>query len=71
MSEGGRLPSQSSVHEEMFGGGDEPLRAAQDMTDLHVMIIHDVGKVIGGEPVRFDHHWVPLHLEDRMEDMES
>ncbi len=26
MSEGGRLPPKSTVHEEMFGGGNEPLR---------------------------------------------
>lgn len=25
MSKGGRLPSKSTVHQEVFGGGDEPL----------------------------------------------
>lgn len=25
MSKGGRLPSKSAVHQEVFGGGDEPL----------------------------------------------
>lgn len=63
MSERGRLPSKSPVHEEMFGGGDQPLWTPQDMADLHVMIIYNVGEVIGGETVCFYHHGIPLHLK--------
>lgn len=64
MSESGRLPSESTVHEEMFGSGDEPLRAPQHMADPHVMIIHDVSEVICGETICFYHNRVPLHLKE-------
>lgn len=71
MSKGGWFPPKSLIHEEMFGGGDEPLRPPQNMADLHVMIIHYVSEVIGGKPICFDHHGVPLHLEERAEGMKS
>lgn len=65
VSEGGRLPSKSSVHEEMFGGGDEPLRAPQHVADPHEMIIYDVSEVIGWKTICFNYYRVPLHLRKR------
>lgn len=64
VSEGGRLPSKSTIHEYMFGGGNEPLRASKNMADLHVVIVDDVCKMISGETVCFYHHGVALHLEE-------
>lgn len=71
MSKGGGLPSESTVHEKMFGCRDEPLRAAQYMADLHVMIIYYVSKVIGGKSICFYHHRVPFHLQERMQGMKT
>lgn len=65
MSEGGRLPSKRTVHEQMFGGGDEPLGATQHMADFHIMIIYYVRKVISGKSICFYYHWVPFHLNIR------
>lgn len=62
MSEGGGLPSEGPVHEEVFGGRDEPLAPSQHVADLHVMIIYDVSEVVGGKTVGLHHHRVPLHL---------
>lgn len=62
MSEGGRLPSKSTVHEDMFGGGDEPFWPPEHVTDFHIMIIHYVRKVIGGKTICFYHHRVTFHL---------
>lgn len=64
VSKGGRLPSKRTVHEEMFRGGDEPLRPSQHVADPHVMIIHYVSKVIGGKTICFSHYRVPLHLKE-------
>lgn len=62
MCEGGRLPPESTVHEEVFGGGDEPLRPPKHVADSHVVIVDDVSEVIGGETVCFYHYRVTLHL---------
>lgn len=62
MSKGGRLPSKSTVHQEVFGGGDEPLGPPQHMTNLHIMVIDYVSKVIGGISISFYHHRVTFHL---------
>lgn len=63
MSEGGRLPAQRAVHQEVFGRRNEPLGPSQDVADLHVMVIHNVGQVIGGKSVRFHHDGVTFHLK--------
>lgn len=62
MSKGGRLPSKSTVHEEVFGGGDEPLRPPQHVANLHIMVVYDVSKMIGGISISFYHHRVTFHL---------
>lgn len=66
MSEGGRRPSQRAVHEEMLGGRDEPLGSSQNVADLHVMIVYNVGQVVGGEAICFNHNWIALHLRIRI-----
>lgn len=63
MSEGGRLPAQRAVHQEVFGRRNEPLGPSQDVADLHVMVIHNVCQVIGGKSVRFHHDGVTFHLK--------
>lgn len=63
MSEGGRPPAQRAVHQEVFGRRNEPLGPSQDVADLHVMVIHNVGQVIGGKSVRFHHDGVTFHLK--------
>lgn len=68
MTKGGRPPSQSAIHEDVFGRGDEPLRAPKNMSDLHVMIIYDVCQVIGGETICFHNHGVTFHLEETTHD---
>lgn len=67
VSEGGRRPAQSAVQQEVFGGGDEPLGASQDVADLHVMVVHYVGKVVGGKTICFHHDRVTFHLHNRVE----
>ena len=37
-----------------------PLDPSQHVSDLHQMVIHDIGEVICREAVRLDDDWVPL-----------
>lgn len=62
VSEGGRPPAQRAVHQQVFGRGNEPLGSSQHVADLHVVVIHNVGEVIGGKSVCFHHDWVAFHL---------
>lgn len=62
MSKGRRLPPKSTIHKEMFWGGDEPLWPPQNMANPHIMVIHYVSKVIGGKAICFYHYRIPFHL---------
>ena len=56
----------SPIERDVFGRGDLPLGAAQDVCDAHQVVIHHVGQVVGGEAVRLQQHRVPLlgsHVE--------
>lgn len=71
---GGRRPSQRAEQLQVFGGGDQPLGAAQHVTDAHVMVVHHVGQVVRGEAVGLQddrislhrRHLVPRPAEDRV-----
>lgn len=62
VSEGGRPPAQSAVHQQVFGRWNEPLGPSQDVADLHMVVVHNVGKVVCGESICFHHHGVTFHL---------
>ena len=63
MGEDGRAPAQGAVQQQVLGGGDEPLGAPQHVADAHVVVVHHVGQVVGGEAVRLHDHRVALHLQ--------
>ena len=42
----------------MLGRGGNPLLGADDVGDLHQVVVHDVGQVIGGEAVGLEQHLV-------------
>ncbi|OPZ78729.1 MAG: hypothetical protein BWY77_01450 [bacterium ADurb.Bin431] len=56
-----RLPAEILVQQQVLGHGTQPLLAADDMGDLHEMIIHDIGQVIGRIAIRLEQHLV-IHL---------
>ena len=45
------LPAESLIEQVVLGGRGEILTAADYMGDAHEMVVHNVGKVIGGEAV--------------------
>ena len=38
----------------MLGGRREPFLTSDNVRDLHQVIVHDIGKVVGGVPVRLN-----------------
>lgn len=56
-----RTPAQRGEQLQVFGGGDQPLRATKHMTDTHVMVVHHAGQVVRGESVGLQDDWVALH----------
>src|SRR3989338_3697362 len=42
----------------MFWRGRKPFLATDDMTNAHVMVVHDIGKMVGGETVGLEQHLV-------------
>lgn len=62
MGELGRVPAQSSVKHQVLRSADLPLNAAQNMTDLHQMIIDDIGEVISWKSIRLEDHWIAFVL---------
>jgi len=45
----------------MEWGRGEPLFATDHMRDLHQVIIHNIGQVIGGEPIGFKQDFI-IHV---------
>ena len=64
VSELRRFPTQRIVEQDVFGCGDLPLHAPEDVADPHVMIVDNVGKMIGRESVGFDEDRIALDLGD-------
>ncbi len=51
MPEARLLPAEGFVEEDVLGGRGDPLFGADDVGDLHEVIVDDVGEVVGGEAV--------------------
>ena len=47
----GRLPAEKSVEQQVLGSRRDPLFAADDMADAHLVIIDDYGQVVGWKAV--------------------
>ena len=58
MPETRQIPAEGLVEEDVLGRGRDPLLGADDVADLHQMVIDDVGQMIRGEAVRFEQHLV-------------
>ena len=53
------LPAESLIQQIVQGQGREPFLAADDLRDLHQMVVHDVGQVVGRQFVgAFPEHLV-------------
>ncbi len=49
----GDLPAKSLVEQHVPGHAGQPLVGAHDVRDLHEMVVHHVGQVVGGVAVGF------------------
>ena len=47
----GQLPAEGVVEEDVLGGGGDPLLGADDVGDLHEVVVDYVGEVVGGVAV--------------------
>ena len=47
----GLLPAEGLVEQDVLGGGGDPFLGADDVGDLHQVVVDDVGEVVGGEAV--------------------
>ena len=47
----GQLPAEGVVEQDVLGGGGDPLFGADDVGDVHEVVVDDVGEVVGGEAV--------------------
>jgi hypothetical protein len=45
------LPAEGLVEQDVLGRGGDPLFGADDVGDLHEVVVDDVGEVVGGEAV--------------------
>ncbi len=45
------LPAEGVVEQDVLGRGGDPLFGADDVGDVHEVVVDDVGEVIGGEAV--------------------
>ena len=50
----GDLPAEGLVQQVVLGGGGKVFVAADDMGDAHGVVVHHVGKVVGGHAVAFN-----------------
>ena len=53
-------PAHRLVELEVLGSARKPLLATDDMRDLHVVVVHEHGEVIGGEAIGLDDDEVVL-----------
>ena len=51
MRPGGGRPAEGAVHQELTGGREEEVRAADHFSDAHGMVVGDHGEFVGGEAV--------------------
>jgi len=45
------LPAEGFVEQDVFGRGTDPLLGADDVGDVHEVVVDDVSEVVGGEAV--------------------
>ena len=50
----GDLPAEGLIQQVVLGGGGKIFVAADDVGDAHGVVVHHVGKVVGGHPVPLD-----------------
>lgn len=62
MDEVGRGEAEIGVEQDVLRRRRHPLLTADDVADLHLGIVDDIGEVIGRHPVRLDEH---LHVDAR------
>src|SRR5699024_7336502 len=48
------LPAEGLIQQVVLGGGGQVFAAADDVGDAHQVIVHHVGKVVGGHAVGLD-----------------
>jgi hypothetical protein len=58
----GRFPTEVGIEEQMFGRAGNPFLAAEDVRNLHEMIVDDVCQMVRRESVRFHQD---LHVDGR------
>src|SRR5690606_11196227 len=51
MEELGRRPAESSVKEELAGGGSKEIGPADDFGDGHEVVVGDAGELVGGKAI--------------------
>ena len=54
----GDVPAEGLIEEVVLRRGGQVLAAAHHMGDAHHVVVHDVGKVIGGQPVPLYEHLI-------------
>ena len=62
VAELGRLPAEGLVHQHVEGGGGNPFLGPHHVGNLHEVVVHDVGQVVGGEAVAFQQHGVGVDV---------
>jgi len=58
VEESGWRPIEGAIEQELAGGGNEEISAADDFGDAHGVVIHGNGKLIGGEVIVAPDHEV-------------
>ena len=58
MPEARQLPAEGLVEQHVLGRGGDPLLGADDVGDLHEVVVDDVGEVVGREAVGLEQHLV-------------
>ena len=54
----GHFPAKGLVQEVVLRGGGKILVAPDDVGDAHGVVIHHIGEVVGGHPIRLNEHLV-------------
>ena len=53
-----QLPAEGLVEQDVLGRGGDPLLGADDVGDLHEVVVDDVGEMVSGEAVGLHEHLV-------------
>ena len=58
VGEDGRLPAEGPVHQDVLGDAGQPLVGPHDVADLHQVVVHHIGQMIGRVAVGLEEHQV-------------